>query len=333
MKRAELNKRLGSLLLSGLLVGCATAGPEGAIEVPGQADVAEEIAAPADAESLSDTEDAADQDSEDSQASSDSSPAQSAATDWPDNWQDMPVVPEISDAMREVYQRGLEMGNDPHAFSVVGDCQNVSVYFLGDFDETGQYSLGEYDYLQATIDQYSGSFSRERVAANGGFSVATVLSPLWGDPELCEPSESPLECEFRLSNPSVVFISMETWWYDRPADTYAGYLRQIVEYSIDEGVVPIIATKADNLEGDHRINAAIVSVAQEYDVPLWNFWAAVQPLPGHGLTEDAFHLAYARPFFDDDVIMEHSWPIRNLTALQSLDAVWHGVSDVEVANN
>ena len=49
---------------------------------------------------------------------------------------------------------------------------------------------------------------------------------------------------------------METWWYDRPAENYAGYLRQIVEISIAEGIVPILATKADNLEEDWSINAA-----------------------------------------------------------------------------
>jgi len=77
--------------------------------------------------------------------------------------------------------------------------------------------------------------------------------------------------------------------------------------------------------GLDRQPAAIVRVAADYDVPLWNFWLAVQPLPGHGLTEDAFHLSYARNFFDDPVRMQSAWPVRNLTALQSLEAVWQAV--------
>ena len=84
----------------------------------------------------------------------------------------------------------------------------------------------------------------------------------------------------------------------------------------------ILATKADNLEGDHSINAAIAEIAYEYDIPLWNFWAAVQPLPDNGLTEDGFHLTYAQPFFDDPFRMEQGWPWRNLTALQAIDTVW-----------
>ena len=47
--------------------------------------------------------------------------------------------------------------------------------------------------------------------------------------------------------------------------------------------VPIIATKADNLEGDNSINATVAQIAYDYGIPLWNFWAAVQPLPNHGL--------------------------------------------------
>ncbi len=254
-----------------------------------------------------------------------------SATPTPIPWQEMPVVPVVSEFARQVYVRGLEMGNDPHGFSVIGDCQNVTDFFLSAFDHPGQYDLGEYGYLQETIDYYAGSFSRERVAVSGGFNVAAVLSPLWNNLEACDPHESPLACEYRINNPSVAIISMETWWYDRPAETYAGYLRQIVEYSIAEGVVPILATKADNLEGDWSINAAIVQVAQEYDVPLWNFWRAMQPLPGHGLTLDGFHLTYGRPFFSIEANMNTGWAVRNLTALQALDAVRRAVTGDEPA--
>jgi hypothetical protein len=47
------------------------------------------------------------------------------------------------------------------------------------------------------------------------------------------------------------------------------------------------------------VNAAIVRIADEFGVPLWNFWLAVQPLPNHGLQEDGFHLTFARNLFDD----------------------------------
>ena len=244
-----------------------------------------------------------------------------SATDW----QKWPVVPAISPRMKAVYQKGIELGNNPNTFSKVGDCQNVSSFFLGVYDKPDDYRLGEYKYLQKTIDYFDGSFSRNSIAVRGGYNVASVLSSLWADPAACQKGESPLVCEFRHQRPSIVFISMETWWSGKPVSEYESYLRQIVEYALEQGAVPILATKADNWEGDHRINAAIARVAADYDVPLWNFWLAVQPLPNHGMSEDGFHLTYARNFFNDPVRMQSAWPVRNLTALQSLEAVWQAV--------
>lgn len=245
-----------------------------------------------------------------------------------DAWMQMPAVPtSISDSMREVYQQGLTLGNDPAHFSIIGDCQNVSSYFLSMFDKPGDFSLGEYAYLQPTIDYYQGSFSRTSLAVKGGFNVAAILSPLRSDPKSCNPNESPLDCELRVWKPSVVFVSMETWWSEKPAVEYDKYMRRVIERIIETGAVPIIATKADNLEGDHLINATIAQIAYDYDIPLWNFWATVQPLPNHGLWSDGFHLTFARNFFDDPDRMESAWPWRNLTALQTLDVVRRELMD------
>ena len=52
-----------------------------------------------------------------------------------DAWMQMPAVPSgISDSMRSVYEQGLALGNDPKHFSIIGDCQNVSSYFLSVYD-------------------------------------------------------------------------------------------------------------------------------------------------------------------------------------------------------
>jgi hypothetical protein len=245
-----------------------------------------------------------------------------------DAWKDMPAVPAgISDSMRVVYENGLALGNDPKHFSIIGDCQNVSSYFLSVYDNPGEFSLGEdYAYLQPTIDYYQGSFSRKSLAVKGGFNVAAVLSPLRADPESCNQGESPLDCELRTWRPSIVFVSMETWWSEKPAQEYDKYMRRMIERILATGAVPIIATKADNLEGDHAINATIAQIAYDYDIPLWNFWAAVQPLPNHGLSPDHFHLTFARNFFDDPVRMKSAWPWRNLTALQTLDILRRGLA-------
>lgn len=244
-------------------------------------------------------------------------------------WMQMPAVPtDLSESMRDVYQHGLELGNDPTHFSVIGDCQNVSSYFLAMFDGEGDFSLGDqYAYLQPTIDYYQGSFSRKSLAVRGGFNVAAILSPLRADPKSCNKNESPLDCELRVWNPSVVFVSMETWWSEKPEQEYDKYMRRVIDRILETGAVPILATKADNLEGEHAINATIAQIAYDYDIPLWNFWAAVQPLPNHGLSPDNFHLTFARNFFDDPERMKSAWPWRNLTALQTLDVVRLGLTE------
>ena len=241
-------------------------------------------------------------------------------------WMKMPVVPDISHNVKVIYKKGQAMGVDPTHISKVGDCQSIRQYFFGNFDNPLSYNIGPYDYLNPAIDYFHGSFDRLSLAVKTGWNVASVLSPLNADPKLCATNETPLECEFRVWNPSIAIISMETWTKNRPTDTYKDYLRQIVVYSIDHGVVPILATKADNLEGDQSINASIACLAREYDVPLWNFWKEVQPLPDHGLLADGFHLTNDHNRYDLESAMQAAWPHRNLTALMAVDAVWRAVT-------
>jgi hypothetical protein len=247
----------------------------------------------------------------------------------PEGWQNWPVVPTLSANAHQIYAEGLAMGNHPDRFSKVGDCQNITTYFLAIFDDPEQYRLGEaYGYLQESIDHFSGSFSRESLAVSGGMNVASVLSNYWADKEQCQSQESPLACELRLYQPSIVLISMEeSWGSNNKVENYEKYMRQIIEQVIEAGAVPILATKADNMEGDHQINQAIARLAYEYDIPLWNFWRAVQPLPNQGLLEDGFHLTHGLNYFDERKNLKQAWPMRNLTALQVLDAVWRQLND------
>lgn len=249
----------------------------------------------------------------------------------PDEWKSLPIVPTVSDTARVIYQHGLEMGNNPQAFSKVGDCQTSTDFFLVSFDHEGEYRLGdEYAELQSTIDYYQGSFARRSLAVKDGFNVAAVMSPLRADPKQCNAGETPLACEYRLNKPSIALISMETNFKQRTADEYGKYMRQIVEYTISQGIVPVLGTKADNLEGNDAINKEIAIIANEYDIPMWNYWAASYPLPNHGFDtdlNDGFHLSFSRNFFDQHKNMLSAWPWRNLTALQVLDAMRQGLSE------
>jgi hypothetical protein len=244
----------------------------------------------------------------------------------PDQWQQWPVIPVVSQRARQIYQAGVSQGHDTRRFSKVGDCQNIRQYFLGMFDSAGTYRLGDtFKNLKGTIDQFSGSWVRLSESVRTGFNVASVLTPLYSNPKNCQQGESPIACEFRKWNPSIVIISMETWTPGRPTALYETYLRQIVEFAISQNVLPIIATKADNLEGDNSINRIVAQIATDYDIPMWNFWAAAQTLPDHGLLEDKFHLTNGPNFFDSADSMSKGWPVRNLTALEVIDKVWNAV--------
>lgn len=261
-----------------------------------------------------------------SPTSRDTTPIPATETPGHDAWQFTPILPEVTTAMREVYERGQSLGNDPHAFSKIGDSETFTSWFLAPFDQhPPTYDLGPYTELQAVIDYFQGSFARQSLAARQGFNAASVFAPLWADPAQCEAGETPLACEFRVHHPSFVFILLGTNDYLH-LDEFEEQMRRIIEFSLEQGVVPIIGLKADNLEGDHSINRTLYRLAVEYQLPLWNFWRAVQGLSFNGLDEDQAHLTFGVNEFGNPDAMQRAWPVRNLTALQSLDRVWRGVS-------
>lgn len=237
----------------------------------------------------------------------------------PTKWQNLPVLPELSPHARSVLRDGIALGHNPQAFSKIGDCESQTTWFLGDFDLDEQYySLGQYEEeLAPVIAYYRGSFNRLSMAAKPGFTAASLLSPIWADREVCQKGESPLECEYRQHRPIMAFILIGTNDASNPK-TFEGHMRKVIELSLEQRILPVLGTKADNVEGDHAINATLARLAYEYDVPLWNYWLAVQDLPGHGLQQDGTHLTFAAPHFDRPGVLKNAWPVRNLNALQIL---------------
>jgi hypothetical protein len=243
------------------------------------------------------------------------------------DWQSMPIIPNVTESARAIYQQGLAQGNDPDTFSKIGDGEISTTWFLTDFDlGADYYNLGEYQSLSTIIENFQGSFGRNGLAARGGFNTKLILDPSAADPVVCNSGESPLDCELRVQNPSIAIISLGTNQAHRPEEFEAG-MREIVNALLARHVLPILSTKGDNLEGDHRINRTISCLAQEYQIPLWNFWAAIQPLPSHGLQPDLEHLTYyGNSNFSDPIALQSAWTVRNLTALQVLEAVWRVVT-------
>jgi len=233
----------------------------------------------------------------------------------PEEWRTWPVIPTLSPSMIEIYQQGLEMGNRENAFSKVGDCQIIPEVFLGLFEDPAYRLPERLEYLQGTLDTFQGSFAREGYSSKGGFVFPTVFSPLRADKSVCDTGETPFECELRVHRPSFVLISMEFRYKGRTVETHEKYLRKAVEYALSRGVVPILATKADNYEGDHSLNLKTVQIAYEYDLPLWNYWRAVQYLPDKGIDWATDKLGFHTT--------PEAWLVRSETFLMVLDALYH----------
>ena len=49
----------------------------------------------------------------------------------PDSWRSLPVIPAISDTARSIYANGRVRENDPHAFSIIGDCLSLPINLFG----------------------------------------------------------------------------------------------------------------------------------------------------------------------------------------------------------
>jgi hypothetical protein len=254
----------------------------------------------------------------------------------PDFWKQLPIIPtQLSPRVHEIYTGGLALGNNPRVFSRIGDCASAAPAFLVGFDRN--YNLGDFASLQPAIDYFRGSFERSSLAAKAGLNSAGLLTTLWTG-EQCQKDESLLDCQYRLDRPSFALISIgtnEAYYVHVNPGSFEHNLRLILDDTIGKGIVPVLATKADNVEGDDSINGTIARLAMEYQLPLWNFWRAAQPLPAHGMVDPEHLSSVSYANFTDFTIpnsLQYGVQIHNLTALQILDYLRQqlaGASSVE----
>ncbi|MEQ8677879.1 MAG: SH3 domain-containing protein [Aggregatilineales bacterium] len=250
------------------------------------------------------------------------------------------VIPSISGTARQIYLRGQQLGNNAGVFAKIGDSITASNLFLNPVGFGGA-RLNEYAYLQPVIDFFSQtsardhfSFANTSLAARGGWTSFDVLDPQRAVPGICNYGESPLVCEYRNNRPSVALIMLGTNdlnWVN--GTDYRANLERIVQTSIDMGVIPVLSTIPDQplsyaAGRVSEFNGIIMAVAAQYDIPLWNYWSALQGLPNRGLSGDSVHPSYdsstAETAIFDANGLRFGYNVRNLTALMVLDAVWRG---------
>jgi len=235
-----------------------------------------------------------------------------------DEWVDLPIIPEINPDISEIYQHGLLLGNNPRALSIFGDCQSRPDEFLGIY-ETDQFVYdGLSPELQETVDNFYGSLNRESPTSQDGTTPGGLLWTEWHRGEYgCLATETPVDCELRINRPSFVIIQIGTHFESRNTE----YLRTIINELLDKGVVPILATKGDNSELDNRINRDMALLAAEYDLPLWNFWAALSDLVGRGL-----YVKEGREEQGAIYLNAEASDLHRITGLMMLDAVWRAAT-------
>lgn len=237
----------------------------------------------------------------------------------PNDWKNWSVIPSFIDpTLRRIYERGLSLGNNPRAFSIFGDCQTQPGEFFGVFETDSSVIQNLSPDLRETVAYFEGSFTRDASTTQDGTTPGALLWSQWHRGEYgCTFAETPVECELRVHRPSFVIIQVGTHFESRNLE----YLRKIINQLLDAGVVPILATKADNREKDERVNRDMALLASEYDLPLWNFWATVSDLPNRGL-----YTRPDRPLQGDIYLTDEAAQIHRMTGLEALDTVWRAVT-------
>jgi uncharacterized protein YraI len=251
---------------------------------------------------------------------------------------DYPYITNITENARAIFLLGRSLGNRPDVFTKVGDSITANTAFLVPVG-LGNYNLRDHTYLQPVVDYYlqsaardNNSFANTSLSAKGGWLVWHTILEQYADPGYCFAGEMPLECEYRVVKPAVSLIMLGTNdVLTTPTSSYERGMRTVVETSLDMGVIPVLSTipPFKMREGmDERVdefNGLITALAYEYSVPLWDYWGALQPLPNYGLAGDGVHPGWAVPADFSPGYLQWGMTMRNLTALQALDAVWRNV--------
>jgi LysM repeat protein len=252
--------------------------------------------------------------------------------DWPRSY---PFVRGVGSRVREIFIVGQSLGNRPGVFSKVGDSITASTVFLTPIG-LGRYNLRDYHYLAPVIDTFgsetartSNSFANDSLTAKGGWTTWSVLSSEESDPGQCLEGEIPLVCEYRRVRPSVALIMLGTndVLQTSPQDFEANF-RLILDTTTSMGVVPILSSipSLDQPSVGGRVealNTILYNLALEYEIPYWDYWAALVSLPNRGLSADGVHPSVGPASADfTPANLQFGMTMRNLTALQALDAVW-----------
>ncbi len=279
---------------------------------------------------------------------------------------DYPIVPLINAILKARLQMiladGQSKSNRANVFAKVGDSITYSFEYLHGIG-CGVENLASHTDLAATIDYFrstdfpeayavaregeqqvthcpptSNAFNRVSAAAVVGWGAQNALEPvnITVHPE-CNTGEIALDCELRLLKPAIVLIMFGTNHIGIGLDTtFQTNLTRVVDAAITQGVIPVLSTIPPRLDQPNgapltqfvdEANRQIIAVAQDRQIPLWNFWLALQAptMVNQGLKTDNVHpntfgwdfnMPGSVDFSTEG--LRYGYNQRNLTALQVL---------------
>ena len=279
---------------------------------------------------------------------------------------DYPIVPLINATLKirlqAILADGQTKGNRANVFAKVGDSITYSFEYLHGVG-CGVENLAGYSELVTTITYFratafpeayavaregeqqtthcapiSNAFNRVSAAAVVGWGAQNALEPVntTVHPE-CNPGEIALDCELRLLKPAIVLIMYGTNHIGIGLDTtFQTNLTRVVDAVIAQGVIPVLSTIPARLDQPNGVpltqfvdeaNRQIIAVAAARQIPLWNFWLALQAptMVNQGLKTDNVHpntfgwdfnMPGSVDFSTEG--LRYGYNQRNLTALQVL---------------
>jgi len=237
------------------------------------------------------------------------------------------LTQKVQLTVRDIYSHGQKLGNNPAAFTAIGDSSIAGGQFMERFGQ-GRFNLGDFAYLQPTMNVFTSSFKRTSTAVRIGLHSWSVMNPVWADKKLCNANETVIACEFRLQKPSFVFIHLGA--NDDAAKLFDKSMRTIVQYAIDAGVVPILITRPAQpgaTTGNTGNNEVVRKIAQDLNVPLLDFALVAATLPSAGVGEDGVHMTgYQKVDYTLPSVWKSGHALHNLSALIALDATYHAAT-------
>lgn len=246
-----------------------------------------------------------------------------------------------------LHAAGQSAGLRAGVFAKIGDSISYWSSFMGPLGlDTCPVVWGEHyhlrdtlNYFRATIARRYNSFLEQSTAALRGGTTADLLASYSNFlstyryyTSLCT-GKTTLECAYDTLTPAFAVILIGTVSLPAGVSGFQAGLQSIVDITVARNIIPILTTIPPRLDGSYNIagfNSAVSQVATSSDVPLIDWYAAMQALPGQGIGSDGVHPSWSPNGNTADFSaagLNYGWNVRNIITLEALRMVRAAVAE------